>query len=167
MRANYKVELTSGVFLLMGIAALLWLATEATDYGIQVGDDTYSVTARFTNVGDLKNRAPVKIGGVTVGMVDGITLDPEMFEAIVVMNIDKRFSDIPNDENLVLKAARLLQTEASSPKGAHIRLEKRLPLGAGLGGGSSNAATTLLALNKLWDCRLSQQKLAELATVKY
>jgi phospholipid/cholesterol/gamma-HCH transport system substrate-binding protein len=97
MRANYKVELSSGIFLLMGIAALLWLATEATDYGMQVGDDTYVVKARFTNVGDLKDRAPVKIGGVTVGLVENITLDPVVFDAVVEMTIDRRFSDIPTD----------------------------------------------------------------------
>jgi phospholipid/cholesterol/gamma-HCH transport system substrate-binding protein len=97
MRANYKVELSSGVFLLMGIAALLWLATEATDYGLQVGKETYTVTARFTNVADLKDNAPIKIGGVTVGLVEKITLDPEIFDAIVEMRIDKRFSEIPND----------------------------------------------------------------------
>ena len=108
MRANYKVELTSGIFLLMGIAALLWLATEATDYGIQVGDDTYSVTARFSNVGDHTNRAPVKIGGVTIGMVDGIRLDPEMFDAIVVLKIDRRFSDIPNDSSASILTSGVL-----------------------------------------------------------
>ncbi len=97
MRANYKVELSSGVFLLVGIAALLWLATEATDYGMQVGDDTYVVSARFTNIGDLKNRAPVKIGGVTVGLVESINLDPVVFDAIVEMKIDRRYADIPND----------------------------------------------------------------------
>lgn len=97
MRANYKVELSSGVFLLMGIAALLWLATEATDYRMQVGDDTYMVSARFSNIGDLKNRAPVKIGGVTVGLVDSIRLDSQAFEAIVEMKIDRRYADIPND----------------------------------------------------------------------
>jgi phospholipid/cholesterol/gamma-HCH transport system substrate-binding protein len=97
MRANYKVELSSGIFLLMGIAALLWLATEATDYGMQLGDETYMISARFTNVADLKDRAPVKIGGVTVGLVEKITLDPIMFDAIVEMKIDRRFSDIPTD----------------------------------------------------------------------
>lgn len=97
MRANYKVELSSGVFLLLGIAALLWLATEATDYGMQVGDDTYMVSARFSNVADLKERAPVKIGGVTVGLVESITLDPVEFDAIVKMQIDKKFSNIPAD----------------------------------------------------------------------
>ena len=108
MRANYKVELTSGIFLLMGIAALLWLATEATDYGMQVGDDTYGVTARFSNVADLKDRAPVKIGGVTVGLVEQIILDPVTFDAIVSMKIDRRFSDIPADSNASILTSGVL-----------------------------------------------------------
>ena len=108
MRANYKVELSSGIFLLVGIAALLWLATEATDYGMQVGDDTYLVSARFSNIGDLKNRAPVKIGGVTVGLVDNIRLDPVMFEAVVEMKIDRRFSDIPNDSGASILTSGVL-----------------------------------------------------------
>lgn len=108
MRANYKVELTSGVFLLMGIAALLWLAMEATDYGMQVGDDTYQVTARFANVADLKDRAPVKIGGVTVGLVEGIVLDPVTFDAVVSMQIDKRFADIPNDTSAAILTSGIL-----------------------------------------------------------
>jgi len=55
------------------------------------------VSARFSNVADLKDRAPVKIGGVTVGLVESITLDPVEFDAIVKMQIDKKFSDIPAD----------------------------------------------------------------------
>ena len=108
MRANYKVELTSGIFLLMGIAALLWLATEATDYGMQVGEETYLVSARFTNVADLKERAPVKIGGVSVGLVDSISLDPVMFDAIVKMRIDERFSDIPTDTSASILTSGVL-----------------------------------------------------------
>jgi phospholipid/cholesterol/gamma-HCH transport system substrate-binding protein len=108
MRANYKVELTSGIFLLMGIAALLWLATEATDYGMQVGDDTYKVTARFSNIADLKDRASVKIGGVTVGLVEGISLDPVEFNAIIVMKIDRRFSDIPTDSSASILTSGVL-----------------------------------------------------------
>jgi phospholipid/cholesterol/gamma-HCH transport system substrate-binding protein len=108
MRANYKVELSSGIFLLMGIAALLWLATEATDYGMQVGDDAYIVKARFTNVGDLKDRAPVKIGGVTVGLVENITLDPVVFDAVVEMTIDRRFSDIPTDTSASILTSGVL-----------------------------------------------------------
>jgi phospholipid/cholesterol/gamma-HCH transport system substrate-binding protein len=97
MRANYKVELASGIFLLLGIAALVWLATRATDYGSEIGKDTYRISARFTNVGDLKNRAPVKIGGVTAGLVESIELDPVTFEAIVQMKISSRFDEIPSD----------------------------------------------------------------------
>lgn len=108
MRANYKVELTSGIFLLVGMAALLWLATEATDYKMQVGKDTYRVTARFSNVADLKNRAPVKIGGVTVGLVDRITLDPVEFDAVVEMKIDRRFSEIPNDSSASILTSGVL-----------------------------------------------------------
>ena len=108
MRANYKVELSSGIFLLMGIGALLWLATSATDYGMQVGKDTYKVSARFTNVADLKDRAPVKIGGVTVGLVEKITLDPVEFDAVVEMKIDRRFSDIPNDSGASILTSGVL-----------------------------------------------------------
>ncbi len=97
MRANYKVELASGIFLLLGIAALVWLATKATNYGQEIGKEAYLVSARFTNVADLKPRAPVKIGGVMVGMIDSIKLDPVTFEAVVSMRIDQRFNEIPND----------------------------------------------------------------------
>jgi phospholipid/cholesterol/gamma-HCH transport system substrate-binding protein len=97
MRANYKVELASGIFLFLGIAALVWLATQATDYGQEIGKDTYLVSARFANVGDLRNRAPVKIGGVTAGLVESIDLDPVSFQAIVRMKISSRFSQIPSD----------------------------------------------------------------------
>ena len=68
------------------------------------------------------------------------------------------------DRNLIIKAARLLQQESGDPKlGAKIYLNKRIPVGAGLGGGSSNAATTLKTLNKLWDCGLSMEELKTLA----
>ncbi len=97
MRPNYKVELASGIFLLLGIAALVWLAMRATDYGQEIGKDTYRISARFTNVADLREKAPVKIGGVTVGMVESIVLDPVMFEAVVDMNIATRFNEIPSD----------------------------------------------------------------------
>ena len=97
MRANYKVEFASGIFLLLGIAALVWLATRATDYGQDIGKETYNISARFINVGDLRNRSPVKIAGVTVGMVESITLDPVTFEAVVHMSVSSRFNEIPSD----------------------------------------------------------------------
>lgn len=66
-------------------------------------------------------------------------------------------------DNLIYKAACLLQKHKKVPKGMHIKLEKNIPMGAGLGGGSSNAATTLLTLNHLWQCNLTQQQLSEYA----
>ena len=66
------------------------------------------------------------------------------------------------DNNLVVQAAKLLQQTSQTHFGADIRLEKRLPAGGGLGGGSSDAATTLVILNQLWQCGLSRSELAEL-----
>ena len=97
MRPNYKVEFASGIFLLLGIAALIWLAMRATDFGQEIGKDTYSISARFTNIADLKDKAPVKIGGVTVGMVEKVVLDPVTFEAVVYMKISSTFNEIPSD----------------------------------------------------------------------
>ena len=97
MRPNYKVEFASGIFLVLGIAALIWLAMRATDYGQEIGKNTYRISARFTNVADLREKSPVKIAGVTVGMVESIVLDPVMFEAVVNMDIAARFNEIPSD----------------------------------------------------------------------
>lgn len=68
----------------------------------------------------------------------------------------------PAQDNLIIRAARLLQTTTGCTKGAKITLEKNLPMGGGLGGGSSDAATTLLALNHLWQTELSIDELAKL-----
>jgi 4-diphosphocytidyl-2-C-methyl-D-erythritol kinase len=70
---------------------------------------------------------------------------------------------VPAAEDLALRAARLLQEASGTGLGADIRLKKRLPLGGGLGGGSSDAATALLALNRLWRTGLSRRRLLELA----
>jgi 4-diphosphocytidyl-2-C-methyl-D-erythritol kinase len=70
---------------------------------------------------------------------------------------------VPAAEDLALRAARLLQRASGTGLGADIRLKKRLPLGGGLGGGSSDAATVLLALNRLWRTGLSRGRLLRLA----
>jgi len=71
-------------------------------------------------------------------------------------------ADVPPDSDLVVRAARALQATSGTRLGATLRVRKRIPMGGGLGGGSSDAATTLLALNRLWDCRLGIEELARL-----
>ena len=70
---------------------------------------------------------------------------------------------VPEDHDLSLRAARALQAATGSPFGVDIVLDKRIPLGSGLGGGSSDAATVLLALNRLWDLSLPRSELLRLA----
>lgn len=69
--------------------------------------------------------------------------------------------DVPESEDLVILAARLLQSETGSRYGAEIKVRKRIPPGSGLGGGSSDAATVLLVLNRLWNCGLGVSELAD------
>jgi 4-diphosphocytidyl-2-C-methyl-D-erythritol kinase len=71
-------------------------------------------------------------------------------------------AELPADD-LCLRAARALQQASGTPLGVDIRIEKRVPWGAGLGGGSSDAATTLLGLNRLWDLKFPRQRLLDLA----
>ncbi len=71
-------------------------------------------------------------------------------------------SGVPFEDNLIIKAVRRLQKETGTMLGVDIELEKRLPMGGGIGGGSSNAATTLVALNYLWKCCLTSTQLQQL-----
>jgi len=73
-----------------------------------------------------------------------------------------RHAEVAEDDDLVVRAARLLQQESGTSGGADISVQKRIPMGAGLGGGSSDAATTLLGLNKLWELGSSVDDLAAL-----
>jgi 4-diphosphocytidyl-2-C-methyl-D-erythritol kinase len=74
-----------------------------------------------------------------------------------------RFSGLFGDDNLCVRAARLLKSETGTRAGCDLALEKRIPVGAGLGGGSSDAATVLLVLNRLWRTALRREKLMQLA----
>ncbi|WP_249977127.1 4-(cytidine 5'-diphospho)-2-C-methyl-D-erythritol kinase [Vreelandella olivaria] len=78
------------------------------------------------------------------------------------IELTSQVDGVAHDDNLIVRAARLLQQATRTDKGALITLEKHLPMGGGLGGGSSNAATTLIGLNHLWQTGLSRTALAEL-----
>ena len=69
---------------------------------------------------------------------------------------------VPEQDDLIVKAAKLLQTVSSTQQGVDISIIKNIPMGGGLGGGSSNAATTLMALNKLWDLNLTKTELQQM-----
>ncbi len=79
-----------------------------------------------------------------------------------VIHRTKGLEHIPQDLDLCIRAAKLLQLSCKKSVGVDISINKKLPIGGGIGGGSSDAATVLQGLNKLWDCQLSDKKLAEL-----
>jgi len=87
------------------------------------------------------------------------TGDTLSFEAADALSLND-IPGVPPDQNLVLRAARALQQHTGTQHGTRIHLDKKLPAGGGLGGGSSDAASTLLALNRLWDLRLDIDTLA-------
>lgn len=90
---------------------------------------------------------------------DEITLAVRDDGAIHRLN---ELTGVPAEQDLVIRAARLLQQECGTPLGADIRVSKQLPMGGGLGGGSSDAATVLVGLNRLWNTGLNTEQLARL-----
>ena len=94
---------------------------------------------------------------------DTLTIEPRQDGQLRLLTPLK---DVPDEDNLIIRAARLLMKMAAQTQrlpegsGADISIEKRLPMGGGLGGGSSNAASVLVALNHLWQCGLSEDELA-------
>ena len=108
MKSSNQVEIAAGIFLLLGIAALIFLAVEATDTSGLKSGETYQVNASFSNIGGLKSRAPVAMAGVTIGRVDTIELDEETLEARVVMNIDARYGDLPSDTSASILTSGIL-----------------------------------------------------------
>ena len=91
----------------------------------------------------------------------GDTLEIAVTESSTI-RLSPALPGVADDDNLIVRAAKLLQQATNTTLGAEIRLKKQLPMGGGLGGGSSDAATTLVALNAQWKCQLSQDELAEL-----
>ena len=81
------------------------------------------------------------------------------------IRLSPQIGGVPEEDNLIVRAARLLQEKTGSKMGCEIVVDKKLPMGAGLGGGSSNAATTLLALNRLWELDLTLAELAGLGSM--
>lgn len=105
-RKSYAVG--TGLFIVLGFAALVYLATQTTSVANVHRGASYTVSTHFTDVGQLKERAPVKIAGVRVGQVQAIVLDPAKAEADVTLAIDQHFDKIPDDSVAVVFTSGLL-----------------------------------------------------------
>lgn len=109
-QANRSLELGTGLFVLLGFAALAFLTTQLPGSGLHLGGSAprYTVTAEFDDIGGLKVGAPVTMAGVSIGQVAAIGIDPGDFRAKVTLGIDKGYSQIPDDSNAAIQTAGLL-----------------------------------------------------------
>jgi phospholipid/cholesterol/gamma-HCH transport system substrate-binding protein len=101
------IETLVGLFVLLGLAGLVFLALQAanlTSFGASKG---YLVTARFDNIGGLKPRSPIRSAGVTIGRVTSIALDPKTYQGVVSMEIDSHVQ-FPKDSSAKILTAGLL-----------------------------------------------------------
>jgi len=119
MNVQRGVELVVGLFVLAGIAALMVMAVQWSNFGASRVSG-YEIVARFDNVGGLTEKSPVKLAGLTIGRVESIELHPETFQAEVRMAIDDRYDNLPVDSFANIYTAGLLgaQYVEISPGGA-------------------------------------------------
>ena len=103
-----RLEFSVGAFLLLGLASLLVLALASTNRKLGNAGGHYEVTARFSQIGQLRERAPVRIGGVSVGQVEKIDLDPVKFDSVVTLSISERYKDLPADTSAGIYTSGLL-----------------------------------------------------------
>ena len=107
MMGKRGIETLVGVFVLLGMAGLVFLALKAANLGSVGGGNSYVLQASFENIGGLKPRAPVRAAGVTVGRVRSIGLDPKTFHGVVTLDIDRAYS-FPKDTAAKILTAGLL-----------------------------------------------------------
>jgi len=114
-----------GAFLAVGMVALFFLAMQVSNLSASSNGDGYKVTARFDNIGSLKEKAPVTMAGVRIGRVSAIDFDQETFEAVVTMVIDPEYTNIPDDTFAKIFTAGLLgeQYIGLDPGGSETFLE--------------------------------------------
>ena len=108
MQQSRAMEVSTGLFVLLGFAALLFLATQITNRDVGANGKSYEVTARYENIGGLKVGAHVSMAGVTIGRVDGIAFDQKVYKAVVKMRIKDEFNKIPDDSDASIMTSGLL-----------------------------------------------------------
>ncbi len=103
-----RLEFSVGAFLLLALASLLVLAVASTNQRFGMGGGDYVLKARFSQIGQLRRQAPVKVGGVTIGQVADIQLDPVKYDSIVTLSLDGKFKDLPADTSAGIFTSGLL-----------------------------------------------------------
>lgn len=103
-----KTEIIVGIFMVMGIAAAVILSLNVAGLVFTGSSDSYTLRARFDNIGSLKLRAPVKIGGVAVGRVEGIGLDEQSLSPVVYMAIDSSCNKLSSDSKASIMTAGII-----------------------------------------------------------
>jgi len=108
MAQRQSFQIGTGLFIVLGFAALAYLATQTTSVANFQQGPSYTLKARFSNIGQLKLRAPVKIAGVRIGSVKSIDLDATKLDAAVELSVDKRYTDVPDDSAAAIFTSGLL-----------------------------------------------------------
>ncbi len=109
MKPQRSLEIGTGLFVLLGFAALFFLTTQLPGSGLSLGEQAgYRVTAKFDNVGDLKVGSPVSMAGVRIGRVEDIRFDPSDYRAAVSLQIESSFDRIPDDSDASIQTQGLL-----------------------------------------------------------
>lgn len=111
MQQTRSVEVGTGLFVLLGIGALFFLTTQTTGGDDFTAEETFTVEARFENIGSLRNRAPVAMSGVTIGRVTEVRFDPETLEAVVLFVVDSQFDRIPDDSDASILTSGILGSQ--------------------------------------------------------
>ena len=104
---NKTLDFWVGLFVLLGAAALLFLALKVGNMSALSTSSTYAVTSKFDNIGGLKPRAPVKSAGVVVGRVENIQFDDKSYQALVTLQLDNRYQ-FPKDSSAKILTSGLL-----------------------------------------------------------
>lgn len=105
--AKRRLEILVGLFVLLGAAALVFIALKAANLTSFSGGDTYTLQARFDNIGGLKARAPVRSAGVVVGRIASVRLDPKTFQGVVTLHVERSYQ-FPKDTVAKILTAGLL-----------------------------------------------------------
>lgn len=108
MRSTRTTEISTGLFVLLGFAALGFLVTQITNRELSLGGSSYRVEAHFENIGSLKPGAAVSMAGVSIGRVESIVFDQDIYKAVVQLQINSKFDRIPKDSDASIMTAGLL-----------------------------------------------------------